>query len=560
MLNVLDEYILHIIETKIVNKKSDYMFVFLTCNSVYLNYFKLLLPIIKMTEKKLNQIEQCNETANKNNNIEKELWEVLDQEHPEVVLSTSDENSPKIRTYHKNNSYFATKGTCRSDRSQMYSIQDLVTIDTSSYCSPDGRNYGSSINKINLFPSEDDLPEEYDNTTSNKYGSWQYDYLSYDKENKRIWRFSTGNNLAPQEHYFWVSPDSTILFPWVETVQECNGWYFHHIVLDNQSDYKYVDKKSIQETINALFDQKREKEKLEEYRKENGDIWLELPWTTYSSGYYQPRTYVWDKHWTPAHEYSNERWNTNKILVKFWEPWDYINFCRWLAWYTVYIDENKRIYLDIHTSCKRNNNQDWWYDELDNSIIQPWQIFINGKDVYEDTMEKINSIKEGRINSRKSRFDELRESLINTYSFTESEFKSICKYAWKGKILSLLSVIKSMMETWDIKKEEILSAMTDIKYPGDMVFRNYVLIKRKAKKFRHEDVKRVVDKWNARAYISDSLKWIQFVWNFDDALWALELALDQWLFRKNNFAYSTVLETTVSGLWQALIDAGVVAD
>ena len=515
-----------------------------------------------MTEKeKINQIEQSNETANENNDTKKQLWEVLEPEYPKIVLSTPDESSPKIRTYEINNSYFAPKGTCRSDESKMYSIQDLVTIETSWYCSPDGRDYGSSIDKINLFPSEKDLPEEYDNTTSNEYGSWQYDYLSYDKENKRIWKFSTGNNLASQEHYFWVSPDSTILFPWIETVQECNWWYFHHIILDNQSDYKYVDKPTIQETINAFYDQKMAKEKLEEYREKNWDIWLELPWTTYSTWWYQPRTYMWDKHWVPMHEHSDESWDTNRILVKFWKPWDCINFYRLCTWYSVYIDEDKRLDLDIKTSCSWCNNQHWWYDELDNSIIQPWQIFINGEDVYEETMKKINNIKEGRINSRKSKFDELKESLINTYSFTESEFKSICKYAWKGKILSLLSVIKSMMESWNIKKEEIQDAMVDIKYSGDMIFWNYVLVKRKAKDFKQSDVKRILDKGYARAYIENSLKWIWFVWNFDDAMGALRLAFDKELFRRGDFLYSTnIQQSTISDLWQALIDAGVVEE
>jgi hypothetical protein len=46
----------------------------------------------------------------------------------------------------------------------------------------------------------------------------------------------------------------------------------HHILIDNKSDYKYVDKPTIQETINALYDQKIAKEKLEEYRKKYGDI------------------------------------------------------------------------------------------------------------------------------------------------------------------------------------------------------------------------------------------------------------------------------------------------
>lgn len=48
--------------------------------------------------------------------------------------------------------------------------------------------------------------------------------------------------------------------------------------------------------------------------------------------------------------------------------------------------------------------------------------------------------------------------------------------------------------------------MVDIKYSGDMIFWNYVLVKRKAKDFKQSDVKRILDKGYARAYIENSLK------------------------------------------------------
>jgi hypothetical protein len=85
-----------------------------------------------------------------------------------------------------------------------------------------------------------------------------------------------------------------------------------------------------------------------------------------------------------------------------------------------------------------------------------------------------------------------------------------------------------------------------------------LLIKRKSGVYQYKDVKRVVDKWHAWAYITDCLKKIELVWKFDDAIAALRLALKNWLFSKNEIVYTTKkLETTVSDLWQALIDAGV---
>ena len=121
----------------------------------------------------------------KDDDKKSELKEVLWQEYPKVELSRPDEDSPKIRTYFNDRSYFASKGVCRSEGSRLYSIQDLVTIETSHYCSPDWRSYWNFIDKINLFPNEEDFPEEYDNSFCDDFESWQFDYLAYDKENKK---------------------------------------------------------------------------------------------------------------------------------------------------------------------------------------------------------------------------------------------------------------------------------------------------------------------------------------------------------------------------------------
>ena len=175
-------------------------------------------------------------------------------------------------------------------------------------------------------------------------------------------------------------------------------------------------------------------------------------------------------------------------------------------------------------------------------------------------MSRISEKQKESKESRKIKFSELKSKLIDEYKFTESEFQNLCKYAWKWNVIKFLSTIKSMHEWFDIKNDDILNAMIEIKYPGEMVFRNYVLIKKSAKKFTQSDVKRVVEKGYARKYLTDNLPWIWFVWYFDDVIWALRLALEMWLFRNDNFAYVTKSESTISDLWQALINAGVVSN
>lgn len=54
------------------------------------------------------------------------------------------------------------------------------------------------------------------------------------------------------------------------------------------------------------------------------------------------------------------------------------------------------------------------------------------------------------------------------------------------------------------------------------------------------------------------MPWIGFVWYFDDAMAALKLWLESWIFRKWNIVYSTEKpDSNVSDLGQKLLDAWV---
>lgn len=509
-------------------------------------------PEVDTTNEKQEVVEKT--TTNLSENLEK-------TKYPEIILSQPDENSPKIRTYFKNNSSFADKGTCCSDVTKTLSVQDLVLLTIDYYCSPDWRNHRRRILNIDLFPKENDLPDEYDNTESNKYGSGTYDYLVHNKENDKIFEYWEWDQLSWKKNYFRVSPDDTVLLPDIETVEPCNWWYFHHIVIDNKCWYKTVDGKTIQEVINGLIDQKREKERVAEYREKNGDIWIELPFTEYYQWWYETKVYMWDAHWTPAHEHTNETRTTNKILVKYWKPGDSINFYYWdwfykWARYTLSIDENKKIDIYIHTGHSRNNQQKWWYVELKDSNIQKWQIFINGVDVYESTIARLSEYKKEQKEKRNTAFAELKELFINEANFSEDEFKELTKYPWKWWILWFLSIVKTMLmltgDSTRITKEELFDWIKDIKNidkkyfseitkkmtgfeiysMNSFILRNYILLKKNKEAIKYSVAKRVVDKAHAWQYLYDSMPWITLVGDFNDSILALRIALDNWLFGK----------------------------
>lgn len=155
-------------------------------------------------------------------------------------------------------------------------------------------------------------------------------------------------------------------------------------------------------------------------------------------------------------------------------------------------------------------------------------------------------------------FDEVKELFVDEYWFSESEFFDLCQYSLEGDISSFLVKLRGIMDDFWVKEDEIMEATREIGFSSDDVFCNYVLVKRQAKMFKYKDVKRVVDKWYAWGYLKDSLHWIKLIWSFDSAIVALRLALQKWVFSKEELVYTTrVSKPTVSALWQALIDAGI---
>ena len=206
----------------------------------------------------------------------------------------------------------------------------------------------------------------------------------------------------------------------------------------------------------------------------------------------------------------------------------------------------------------RCNNQKWWQVECLETKLQKWQILINWKDVYDETIQTLSEQKKEKITQRESKFKELHETLINTYWFTQEEFDSLCKYAWKWKKIAFLITIKDMLnsESSKISKDEILNTIKEIQINEGMIFWNYILLKKESTKISANIVSKIIEKWYARQYIYDHIPWISFVWYFDDVIWALKIWLDNWIFKWNkDIVYSTWNWEFKSDLAQKLIDA-----
>lgn len=456
---------------------------------------------------------------------------LLQAEPPKVVLSTANNSSPIIKTYYHDLSHHANKWSSKSESYRQYSIQDLVTIKTHYYCSPDGRMSRKTISEINLFPTKEDIPQEHNHSTRNKYGEWDNDVLELDETNKKVFAIETWNNRYSHQNYFWVSPDESVIFPEIEKVVKCNGWYFHHLTIDSTTDYRPVEWETIQEVIQKLWEQKQKKDALELYRKKHGDLWLELPWTTqYNGRYSAPTSYMSDKHWIPYH--NDQERETNKLLVKFWEKNSYLDiFFDW-KWFTIKIDENNHLDIRIRTNYQWNNSQKRWYEECQETELKKGQVFINGKDIYEETIKRISTMEQKRKEQIKTRFKTLKEELKNNFQFSDEEFDWLCKYPGKRKVLSFLSTIKELLsnEEDQVSKEDILEAMREIKYMSNQAFSDYLLLKRNGDKVSANSAKKAIEKAYSWAYLSHYFPNFEFKWHFDDVKKVINIGVKNWIF------------------------------
>lgn len=350
------------------------------------------------------------------------LSENLKPKYPEISLSKPGKNSPQIRTYHENKSSFVNEGNINISGS--FSVQDLVIIIIKYFYSPD--IHENEISDIILFPTEKNLPSEQYN--KNKNGT--YDYLEHDEENKQEFEFKERTQQYSKTHYFRVSPDDKVLLPDIEKVEPCNGWYFHHIVIDNKCWYKTVNGQTIQEVIYGLIDQQKRKEQ-------------------------------------PKKEQEKE---------------------------------------------------------------------------------------EEQIEKRNNEFAKRKEYFIKELKFSEKEFWILSKFPWKWKMLWFFTTVKKMLtiNSSKITKKELLDWIKEMRkldktyfrtitkeITGSEVYgmnswilRNYILLKRNKDEIQYSKAEKVVNKANAWKYLRDYIPWISFEWNFKDAVVALKIALDSWLFGK----------------------------
>lgn len=456
---------------------------------------------------------------------------LLQADPPKVILSKANNASPIIKTYYHDLSYHANKWSSKWESYRLYSIQDLVTIKTHYYCSPDGRQHSKWISEITLFPTNESLPQDYDHSQRNKYWEWSNDILQIDEKNNTIFSIETRNELYSRNHYFWVSPDESITFPEIEKVEKCNGWYFHHLTIDSSSDYRPVEWETIEEVIQKLWEQKQKRDALELYRKKHGDLWLELPWTTqYNGRYSAPRSYMSDRHWIPHH--NNQERETNKLLVKFWEKNSNLNiFFDW-KWFTIEIDENNLLDIRIRTDRQRNNSQKRWYEECYDTNLQEGQVFINGKDIYKETIEEIKTAAKGRRESRNKEFNTLKEEIIKQLNFSNEEFNWLCEYPRKGEVIRFLSTISKLWwnENNKVKKEEILEAMWEMKYISNKAFADYLYLKRNANKVSEKDARKAIEKAWSWYYLWHFFPDFSFESNFDDVIEVIKVGLENWIF------------------------------
>lgn len=188
------------------------------------------------------------------------------------------------------------------------------------------------------------------------------------------------------------------------------------------------------------------------------------------------------------------------------------------------LHEGKEITISPSTYTRWNNNQKWYYQEIKELNIKKGWIFIDGKDVFENTEKIINELKMKHKASRSVIFEELSRSVTKKYG--EEVVKLVLQK--KGSVLSILKMLNEgeteQLEFADMKK--IFSVSSDASIIANLM----ICIKYRISVFK---ATKVVEKAFAWEYLYNNFPEIVFIGRFSEAMMALKLYCDNWGIKKN---------------------------
>jgi len=418
-----------------------------------------------------------------------------------------------------NGSHFANKGTSRSEGESMFSVGNVVAFSYSHYCSPDGRSSsrGCCPTTSGYLLQEEIILEEYDNTTSDHYGSGDYDTRKIVELNDVFWHeYSTQiryNTFLLQvlETDKNVFTDGFIVGDIAE-VRNHQGKFLH--IYEIHEGYRGCKSETFEATVEKINLQKKQEDEATNRAINQNYRGVELNFgITTRGGWYKPSADFGTYQIGRAHEYDDSRTTLGKIKIMPPVPDGSHQLYIWGYPVSLYLQKGQQPSISVCALSSWCNSQSWWYDELDSTTIQKGWIFVDGEDVFEKTIETVNENRSKKVAARKTKFDEL--SKVVTEKYGEEVLKLVLRK--KGSVLAILKVLSEssvQVELAELKKIFGLTGSAPVIANLMACVAGEVDIFKAAK---------VADKAYAWAYLNNALPGVGFTGYFDDAKAALEI-------------------------------------
>lgn len=432
-----------------------------------------------------------------------------------------------------NGSSFANKGMCSSQGSRMVSVGETVAFHYEYYCSPDGNsgNSGANLLKADYLLQKEIVLEEYDNTESDRFGSGHYDRKKIVelpniwKHKRESWQSHGGNHdnflcvvLGTQELQLSIpfSKGSRI-----EEIRENPGKFLHVYKLDD-ADYRLVETAS-------SFEEAIEKIKYESLKIKaahglaNWRTGREIPVQYHKQDYYAPSAAV------VGDGTSSRTWCTDTkgswLKIMPCVPAGCHNVI--LFGYSGYICVPDRKgdqipFLGLNFSHRCGNSQSYYEELIKETTIQKGWFFLDGEDLYEETVTAVSCNKGAEKASRALRFEEYSKTVTEKYG------KEILKLALRKKG-SVLEILKALTE---VSAEIAISEMKkilELSSSGSTVLNLSNFVSTKIDTFK---AAKVAEKAYAWAYLNDAFPGVKFSGYFDEAKTALKIYSESWNIEK----------------------------
>lgn len=418
-----------------------------------------------------------------------------------------------------NGSHFANKGTSRSEGVSMFSVNNLVAFQYGHFCSPDGRSRSRGLipTPNDYLLQEEITLEEYDNTTSDRYGSGNYDCKNIVEIEDLFWHSYSSSGRGDACFLLQVLDSPEELFPGlikgsISEVRNHSGKYLHIYSIPER--FWECEKQTFLETVQAInekwFLETAYTNKVVANNFRDVELYLEIS----ASGWYKPSV-------------SLDLLKTDNSIIVTKEVTDgYYNFYAIGYPFSIQVSEGMP-WLSIKASSSWCNSQKWWFDQIEEINIQPGWIMVNGQDVYQGTVNAIKAHLQEKKDARAKKFATLSQRVAERYG--EQTLKAVLKN--KG---SVLSILKALVDGPLVSPENL---ETILNVSGDaMVISNLlILVDAKIDPIR---VGKIAGKAQAWAYVRKSLPGVNFLGHFDEAVSAITLYAENW--HRANTAGNTI--------------------